>query len=103
MIDLAVVKKHLRVEHNDEDDLIQGYLDAAVSAFETWSNRTVVAEVKEDSPANVIILTPAISQGILLLVGQWYANRESVLTGSIVTTFPMATQALWAPHRWINV
>lgn len=103
MIDLAVVKKHLRVEHNDEDDLIQGYLDAAVSAFETWSNRTLVAEVQENSPANAIAITPSIIQGALLLVAQWYAHRESVLTGSSVTTFPMATQALWLPHRWINL
>ncbi|MFA5387798.1 MAG: head-tail connector protein, partial [Candidatus Paceibacterota bacterium] len=42
MIDLPIVKAHLRVDHDDEDALIQGYTDAAFSAFETWTNRTLV-------------------------------------------------------------
>lgn len=28
LVDLAVAKKHLRVEHGDHDDLIQGHIDA---------------------------------------------------------------------------
>lgn len=41
----------------------------------------------------------AIRQGMLLLIGHWYANRESVVTGTIATEVPMGVDALWAPYR----
>ena len=104
MIDLEVVKAHLRVDHDDEDGLIQGYTDAAFSAFEQWTNRRLVEEgvVLPDPVGNAMTISKAILQGALMLIGYWYANRESViLTGSSTfTDMPMATRALWSPHRW---
>jgi uncharacterized phiE125 gp8 family phage protein len=44
LIALDAVKKHLKVEHSDEDDLIQGYLDASIDALngpEGWLGRTL--------------------------------------------------------------
>lgn len=104
MFDLAVVKSHLRVDHDDEDALIQAYTDAALAAFEDWTNRKLVAaDDQSETPENAAVMTASIQQGALLLIGQWYANREAVLTGSIVTSFPMATRALWMPHRWTHL
>lgn len=105
MIDLPIVKAHLRVDHDDEDALIQGYTDAAFSAFETWTNRTLIAEGQPlpDPAGNALGLTKAIQQGALLLIGHWYASRESVVVGTITAELPMATNALWKPHRWVNV
>lgn len=40
-----------------------------------------------------------ISQAIRLLVAHYFENREAVLTGSIVATFPFAVDALLAPYR----
>jgi len=41
-------------------------------------------------------------QGMRLLVGTWYANRESVNVGNIVNELPFATAALWrrSQVRW---
>ncbi len=105
MIDLTVVKAHLRVDHDDEDALIQGYTDAAFSAFETWTNRSLIAEGEPlpDPVGSALSLTKAIRQGALLLIGHWYSSRESVVVGAITTELPMATNALWKPHRWVNV
>lgn len=105
MIDLPIVKAHLRVDHDDEDALIQGYTDAALSAFETWSNRKLVAEgeVLPDPVGNALLMSKAIRQGALLLIGTWYNSRESVVVGTITSELPMATNALWKPHRWVNV
>lgn len=105
MIDLPIVKAHLRVDHDDEDALIQGYTDAAFSAFETWTNRTLIAEGQPlpDPVGNALGLTKAIQQGALLLIGHWYSSRESVVIGTITAELPMATNALWKPHRWVNV
>ncbi|MNP38215.1 Phage gp6-like head-tail connector protein [compost metagenome] len=104
MIDLAKVKLHLRVDVADEDELLQDYIDAAISSFETWCNRTLVAK---DTPlpeplGNALVLSKSIAQGALLLIGHWYANRESSVAG-VATELPLSTQALWRPHRWMNI
>lgn len=105
MIDLATVKAHLRVDHDGEDALIQGYTDAALSAFETWTNRKLISvgEVLPDPVGNALIISKAIHQGALLLIGTWYNSRESVVVGVSAVELPMATNALWKPHRWVNV
>lgn len=102
MIDLALVKSHLRVDGDEEDALIQLYTDAAFSAFESWTNRTLVdaANPLPDPAENAMHITKSIVQGALLLIGSWYANRESVVIGTITAELPMATKALWMPHRW---
>lgn len=105
LIDLPIVKAHLRVDHDDENALIQGYTDAALSAFETWTNRTLVdpATALPDPVGNALLMTKGIQQGALLLIGHWYASRETVVIGTITAELPMATNALWKPHRWVNV
>jgi len=105
LIALSLVKQQLRVFHDDEDVLIQGYTDAALSAFETWTNRTLIDPVHAlpDPPGNAISLSKSIQQGALLLIGHWYANRETVAVGVSAIELPMATNALWNPHRWVNV
>jgi len=102
MIDLALVKSHLRVDGTEEDALIQTYIDAAISAFEAWTNRKLVTVLPE-TVENHLVITKAIEQGALLLIGHWYANRESVAVGVSVSEMPMATKSLWMPHRWACV
>ncbi len=105
MIDLAAVKLHLRVDADDEDSLIQDNLDAAISAFETFTNRTLVAPgaVLPEPLGNALVMSKSIRQGVLLLVGHWYANRETAVIGVVAAELPMGTQALWRPHRWTNI
>lgn len=105
MIDLPIVKAHLRVDHDDEDALIEGYRDAALSAFETWTNRTLVDPdaALPEPVGNALLMTKAIHQGALLLIGHWYSGRETVVIGTITAELPMATSALWKPHRWVNI
>ncbi len=105
MIDLATVKLHLRVDSPDEDALIQLYIDAAARAFEAWTNRQLIDPTLPlpDPADNALHPNTGIQQGALLLIGHWYANRESVVTGTISAEMPMSTRALWMPHRWVNV
>ncbi|MEE1920182.1 head-tail connector protein [Pseudomonas asiatica] len=105
MIDLGTVKAHLRVDGDEEDSLIQGYTDAAFSTFELWTNRKLIAdgEPLPDPVSNALVVSKAIKQGALMLIGHWYANRESVAVGGVSDKLPMATEALWRPHRWVNV
>lgn len=43
---------------------------------------------------NAAAVPDRIKQGMLLAIGHWYANRESVVVGSIATQVPMAARAL---------
>lgn len=105
MIDPELVKTHLRVDHDDEDALLTAYTAAAVSAFEIWTNRTLIAADAQlpDPVGSALRITPAVQQGALLLIGSWYANREAVVTGTIASEMPLATRALWSPFRWVNL
>lgn len=47
-------------------------------------------------PANVPFWA---KQAILLLVGHWFANRETVIVGTISGSVQFAVDALCAPHR----
>lgn len=105
MIELALVKQHLRVDHDYDDLLIGSYISAAQSAFEVFTNRTLIAagEQLPDPVGSAMHISKSIEQGALLLVGHWYANREAVVIGAITANVPMATTALWMPHRWVSI
>ena len=105
VLELPIVKAHLRVDHDGEDALIQGYTDAALSAFETWTNRKLIGadDALPDPVGNALVISKSIRQGALLLIGTWYNSRESVVVGVSAIELPMATNALWQPHRWVNI
>lgn len=92
MIDLARVKLHLRVDGDEEDSLINGYLEAAKSHVSMHCDRELVeaAPVEPDQMG----ITPDVEQAILLLVGHWFANREGVALGTISTVVPLAVERL---------
>jgi len=105
MIDPVIVKAHLRVRHELENEYIQSLVDAAAQAFNDQTNRSLV-ELGAALPSplgNALHPTKAIQQGMLLLVGHWYVNREDVVIGTIATSLPKATAFLWQPYRWVNV
>ena len=45
----------------------------------------------------------AIRQALMLLVGHWYENRESVVAGTIAQNVPISSVALLAPFRKTGV
>jgi len=92
MIDLSRVKLHLRVDSDEEDLLIGGYIEAAKSHVAMHCDRELV-ETVPNGP-DQMGLTPDVEQALLLLVGHWYANREAVVTGVTTTTVPLAVERL---------
>jgi len=106
MIDIDLVKLHLRLEADDETEevYLQHLIDSAVDAFCTFSNRTLTASnaTLPDPVGNTLKITKTIEQGALLLIGHWYENRESVTVGVSGSELPMSTNRLWAPYRWAH-
>ncbi|WP_347911374.1 head-tail connector protein [Pseudomonas grandcourensis] len=99
MLDLARVKLHLRVDGDEEDSIITGYLDAAKAHVAMHCDRVLV-EATPVEPEEMG-LTPDVEQAILLLVGHWYANREAVVIGTISSAVPLAVERLlWYRKRF---
>ena len=98
MIDLVLVKAHLRVDGTEEDALIGTYLNGAVEYVQQHCDRRIV-EAPETSEQ--MALTDDVKQAILLLVGHWYANREEVAIGAAANQVPMGVNALlWTRKRF---
>lgn len=87
MITLALVKEHIRVDHDLEDVLIQHYMDAALAWVIRYTGENYLDTIIE------------LEQAQLLLIGHWYENREAVVVGSSVADLPFAVEALAGPYR----
>jgi uncharacterized phage protein (predicted DNA packaging) len=99
MIALDLVKTHLRVDGVEEDQLIEGYMAAALAHVEQHCDRVLVegVPVLPDQMA----LTKDVQQAVLLLVGHWYANREAVVLGAAPAAVPLAVdRLLWYRKRF---
>ena len=98
MIDLPLIKSHLRVDGDDDDMLIGAYLDAAVEYVQQHCDRRI-AETPEGPEQ--MALTNDVKQAILLLIGHWYANREDVVVGVSAAQVPIGAHALlWTRKRF---
>lgn len=104
LITLEQAKNHLKVDYEDDDELINRLIASAFDEFEMLTNRKLYAadEVIPESISNGIQVRPSIIQGAYLLIGHWYTNREALSTGNLIE-MPFATSKLWLRHRWVNV
>lgn len=68
MLDLEAVKRHLRIDHTSEDDLITSLMAAATSTVEHYLG---VTSLDATAPASVKLAAT-------MLVGSLYEHREGV-------------------------
>lgn len=93
LLPIEVIKKHLRVDHAGEDDLIELYAESALAWALWFCDNPKLVEVA-DFPAS-------FKAALLLLIGHSYANREAIVTGTIATELPMAVDSLlWSSRDW---
>lgn len=83
-IPLELAKKHLNLDEDftEDDEYILGLVAAAKGAVEKALNASL-DRLAEENGGEVPM---AIIQAILLMVGNWYQNRE--ITGSKVAALP---------------
>ncbi|EEC0184046.1 phage gp6-like head-tail connector protein [Salmonella enterica subsp. enterica] len=103
MLDLNIVKQHLRLEPDitDDDELLRLYTRAAVAYVEQWTRRKLYMTREDDGfreDPDSLLLTDNVRAALLLLVAFWYENREPAGMGEISET-PFAVEALLQPYR----
>jgi len=81
-MDLLLIKQHLYVNHTNDDALIEVYADAAETAISNYLHK----DYEETNKVH--------EQAKLLLIGNFYANRESVITGTMVSELPFGIKFL---------
>lgn len=102
---LAEAKAHLRVEFDDDDGYIGALISAAREYTEAFQNRLIAPRgygAEEEPPENGLIETAGAmeKQAMLLLIGHWYAHRETVTIGAAATEVPVgALSLLWFNRR----
>ena len=108
MLDIGIVKEHCRVDSDftGDDALLNLYTGAAARYVETWTRRKLYEA--EESPgyaedADSILPGGDVKAAMLLLIGHWYANRETVSGGQTVAEVPFAVEALLQPYRIYGV
>ena len=70
MLTLEEVKRHCRIDHNDEDALLLALIDTAVAACANFLNMDA---------ADLVVAVPApVKSAALLLVGNLHEHRESM-------------------------
>ena len=89
MLTLEEVKRHCRIDHNDEDPLLLALIDTAIAAIADYLNMDA---------ADLAVAVPApVKSAALLLVGALYENRESM--GERPFHKNPAFEALLNPYR----
>lgn len=107
LVSMTLAKKHLRVEHNDDDAEIEAYLAAAETIVTEYVDRAVYPSAS-DSPAGAppsgddgtaLEITPPIVAAILLMLGDLYSRRMTSQDDKGDAVLPRAVRALLAPYR----
>lgn len=93
MLQVEDLKKHLNIDHNEDDAYIEELIAVAEDAAATYLNRPISEVVDAEGK-----LKPAVRHAIRLLVGTYYANRESVVF-SAPAELPDGVVALLMPLR----
>ncbi|MDE1480362.1 head-tail connector protein [Xenorhabdus bovienii] len=73
---LEELRLQCRIDSDEEDALLQAYLEAAKEKAINYLNRNVYEEDVPDSDPEGIRLTPLIKLALMLAVGFWYETRD---------------------------
>ena len=94
-IDTVILKKHLNIDSTflDDDEYITALALAAENAVENHLQRPLSGITDEHGK-----LPPAVNHAMLLLIGHFYANRESVAFASSQPV-PLAYEYLLQPYK----
>ena len=93
LLSIELMRKHLRVDHQEDDDLIELYAEAAL-AWALWYCDNPAFLQASDIPAS-------FKSALLLLLGNSYAVREAVVVGTTADKVPLGVESLlWSSRNF---
>lgn len=93
---LPKVKANLILEHGADDDLIKGFIRAALSYAESWQKKPVGSYDGGDIP-------PTTEQAVIMLASHFYESRDGS-TGGFFADNVQAGQQVWqAVHALLRM
>lgn len=93
LLTIELMRKHLRVDHQEDDDLIELYAESAL-AWALWYCDNPALTQAADIPSS-------FKAAILLLIGSSYAVREAVIVGATADKLPIGVESLlWASRNF---
>ena len=84
---LTKVKQNLILEHSEDDELLRGYITAAISYAESYQH--IQAGSYQVNP-----MPPTTEQAVIMLVTHFYESRDGS-TGGFVSDNVQAGQQVW--------
>lgn len=107
MLDLAMVKAHLRIDGDAEDAYLESLIPVAHDFAEQFCDRRIYA-TEDELAADLcpekkpILETETLRQAKLMMIGHWYATREAAEPASL-TVVPLSAQTMLEMHRRIAI
>ncbi|MCK2183509.1 head-tail connector protein [Halomonas getboli] len=86
LIPLATIKTHLRLDPDPDSELdaeLERLLDVAVEYASQYLGRPIPWD-DPDTSSSEAILPASVQQALLILVGEYFENREQHIVGSII-------------------
>ena len=99
MLDKKMAKSQLNVDHDLDDDLIELYIQAAYERIELHVDRVLIHDESERKNEADLLVKSLIDSVALKLVGHFYAQRELVVSGAVLTEF----YDLLQPYRKMGI
>ncbi|MCX5513730.1 DNA-packaging protein [Kaistia algarum] len=96
IVTLEEAKQHLRVDFDDDDDLITAKIEAAGNQLERMLGYAVAdtfGGVDQDP------VPPALKEAVLQLVTTWFENRATVAMDVSLAEMPISFQAIVCEYR----
>lgn len=102
MLSLEQIRLHCRIDGAEEDSLLEQFRFGAFEVLKTHTGRNwyEAGEAIPEDDRDGIHLNAAANQAMLLLIGSWYAVRE---TDPSVHEIPAAFWHLIQPYRIYGV
>lgn len=104
-VSLTMAKRHLRVEHEEDDSLIASLITAARELAESYIGRSLAAETAMSYelgyPPDEV--PGPIKLAILRTVATHYENREDESVGTVVARLSSDAESLLDPYRVVGL
>ncbi|OOH89533.1 hypothetical protein BMT54_06475 [Pasteurellaceae bacterium 15-036681] len=102
---LDEVKQQCRVDHDDEDELLQIQLESAKSTIAELTNRILFETMPENPPDNALEITADLKLAVLMLTAYLYENRSGWNEANNSPNFaiPPTVEAIIMRYRYITL